>query len=66
MAAFVFALAGCAPQKRPHAAPPLTLRHCGVTSEAPGFVGCDCARPLVVWDATLQRKVYYCDGKVQQ
>jgi hypothetical protein len=62
----ILVLAGCAAQQHPHIAPPLTLRHCPVTREAPGFIACDCVTPLVVWDAQLKRKVYYCDGKVQQ
>jgi hypothetical protein len=57
------ALAGCALQKHQRAVAPFTLRHCRVTTELPGFIGCDCAKPLVVWDARLRRKVYYCDGK---
>ena len=61
----VLALAGCAVKQKPHAAPPLTLRHCAVTSERPGFIACDCVKPLVVWDAQMRRKVYYCDGKTQ-
>jgi len=58
-------LAGCAPQKRAYTAPPIVLRHCAVTSERPGFIACDCLKPLVVWDAQMRRKVYYCDGKTQ-
>jgi hypothetical protein len=56
-------LAGCV--ARPQHALPMAFRHCVVTNEAQGFIGCDCARPLVVWDAQLKRKVVYCDGKVQ-
>lgn len=63
--AFVPALAGCALQKRPHAAPPMAFRHCLVTRELPGFVACDCPNPLVTLDAETKRKVIYCDGKVQ-
>jgi hypothetical protein len=61
----LLALTGCAAQSRPHRAPPMSFRHCVVTNEAQGFIGCDCATPLVVWDAQLKRKVVYCDGKVQ-
>lgn len=61
----VLSLAGCAPHKRPYVAPPLILRHCAITSERPGFIACDCMKPLVVWDAQLRRKIYYCDGKTQ-
>jgi len=64
--ALIPVLAGCAMQQKPHIAPPLIFRHCAVTSELPGFIGCDCPKPLVVWDAQLKRKVIYCDGKVQQ
>jgi hypothetical protein len=59
-------LAGCAMQQRPHSVPPLVFRHCAVTTETPGFIGCDCIKPLIVWDAQSKRKVIYCDGIVQQ
>lgn len=56
---------GCASAaKHPHPAQPMVFRHCVVTSELPGFVGCDCPNPLVTWDAQTKRKVVYCDGKV--
>jgi hypothetical protein len=56
-------LAGCA--RRPHRIEPIAFRRCVLTNEAPGFVGCDCKKPIVAWDAQLKRKVVYCDGKVQ-
>jgi hypothetical protein len=64
----IFALgpAGCSMQQRPRTAPPMAFRHCVVTRELPGFVGCDCPSPLVTWDAQGKRKIVYCDGKVQQ
>jgi hypothetical protein len=62
--ALVPALIGCV-QQRPHTAQPMAFRHCVVTRELPGFVGCDCLNPLVVWDAQTKRKVVYCDGKIQ-
>jgi hypothetical protein len=63
--ALVPALTGCAIQHRPRTAPPMAFRHCAVTRELPGFVGCDCPNPLVTFDAQTKRKVIYCDGKVQ-
>jgi hypothetical protein len=57
---------GCASHQRPRTAQPMAFRHCVVTHELPGFVGCDCLNPLVTWDAQRKRKVVYCDGKVQQ
>jgi hypothetical protein len=63
--ALVPAMAGCAAHQRPRTAQPMAFRHCVVTHELPGFVGCDCLNPLVTWDAQRKRKVVYCDGKVQ-
>jgi hypothetical protein len=61
----VLFLAGCAAHYKSHRIEPITLRRCLVTVAAPGFVGCDCSKPIVAWDAQTKRKVIYCDGKVQ-
>lgn len=51
---------GCAVMARPVKGEPILLRHLVVVNgEA------DCFKPLIVWDASIQRRVAYCDGKVK-
>jgi hypothetical protein len=57
--------AGCGAGKKPRHIEPVIFRHCAVTTQAAGILGCDCPNPLLVWDAKLRRKVVYCDGKIQ-